>query len=434
MTKEFLTLLLQIVVVCGAARVVGALFARMRQPRVIGEIVAGIILGPSLLGWLAPSASAFLFAPAGLGSLRSLSEVGVVIFMFLVGLELDVREIRQMGRTVALISGVSILMPFLGGICLAMLIHQRLASPGVSVFIFALFMGTAMSITAFPVLARILTERKMSQTKIGRIAITSAAVDDLVAWCLLALIIAKVRATQQAPWFTVLGLLAYGLFMMLVVRKLLARIPSLKQPTLPDSALAIILLFAFGSACVTEWLGVHALFGAFFAGVVLPKSERLARGAVARLESVTTVLLLPLFFAFTGLRMSVRLLGSDQVLWLYCVAIILVAVAGKMLGSALPARWAGLTWREAFSVGALVNTRGLVELVILNVGLELGVISPVLFSMMVLMTLTTTLMAGPFLDLLNRKKQQPARVPRSVSDGNSLIASPENLDDAYRLQ
>jgi Kef-type K+ transport system membrane component KefB len=425
MTSDLFTILLQIVVVCSVARGVGALFARIRQPRVIGEIVAGIILGPSLLGWLTPSTSAFLFPPAGLGSLRSLSEVGVIIFMFLVGLEVDLREIRKMGPTVAITSGVSILMPFLGGIGLALLIHQRLANPGVPVFTFALFMGTAMSITAFPVLARILTERNMAQTKIGRIAISCAAVDDLVAWCLLALIVAQVRsATHQVPWFTFLGLVAYVLLMLFVVRKLLARIPSLKQSALSGGALGMILLFAFASACMTEWLGVHALFGAFFAGVVLPKTERLAHGIVIKLETVTTVLLLPLFFAFTGLRMNVRLLGSDRLLWLVCAVIILVAIAGKMLGSALPARATGLTWREAFSVGALVNTRGLVELVILNVGLELGLISPVLFSMMVLMTLTTTFMAGPLLDLLNGNILRARRATRSRSDANTLITSP----------
>jgi Kef-type K+ transport system membrane component KefB len=411
------TLLLQIVVVCSVAQALGWLFARLRQPRVIGEIVAGILLGPSLLGWLAPSALAFLFPPEGLGPLYSLSQVGLLLFMFQVGLELDLRELRRMGRAVVLTSNISILVPFLGGVGLALFLHPRLSNAAVPVSNFALFMGTAMSITAFPVLARILTERNLLQSKIGRIAISCAAVDDITAWCLLALLIVKVRSRAGTPlWFTLGGLVTYVAFMILVVRPLLSRNPAFKRETISARTLAFALLFTFLSAWTTEVLGIHALFGAFFAGVILPKSERLVHTVVNKLETVSTVLLLPLFFAFTGLRTSVKLLSGDTALWFYCVLIIAVAVVGKLFGCVLSVRTAGISWREAFSVGVLMNTRGLVELVILNVGLDLGVISPTLFSMMVIMALVTTFMTTPLLDLLALiTRARVANSPRSPS-------------------
>ena len=260
-----------------------------------------------------------------------------------------------------------------------------------------------MSITAFPVLARILSERNLLQSKVGSIAISCAAVDDVTAWCLLALLIVKIRAGAGTPlWVTLGGLVVYVAVMILVVRPFLARSPAFQRSTISPDALAWILLFAFLSAWVTDRIGIHALFGAFFAGAIIPASEGVVRSVVSKLETVSTVLLLPLFFAFTGLRTSVRLLSGSH-LWFYCGLIIVVAVAGKLLGCLISVRSAGIGWREAFSVGVLMNTRGLVELVILNVGLELGVISPTLFSMMVIMALVTTCMTAPLLDLSLRE-------------------------------
>lgn len=409
MITDLKTLLLQILVVCVLARALGWLFTRFHQPRVVGEIVAGLLLGPSLLGWLAPSALAFVFPPAGLGALNLLSQVGLVLFMFQVGLELNLTELKSMGRAVVITSNVSILLPFLAGVGLAFFLHPRLSSPDVPVFNFALFIGTAMSITAFPVLARILAERNLLGSRVGSIAISCAAVDDITAWCLLAFLSVKVHAGSQSHlWFTLVGLLAYVALMILVVRPLLARHRAFRKGTLSADALALVLLLAFLSALVTEWLQIHALFGAFLAGVVIPKSEGLVRSVVGKLETVNLVLLLPLFFAFTGLRTSVRLL-SEGSLWAYCVLIIIVAVAGKLLGCVISMRAAGINWREAFSVGVLMNTRGLVELVILNVGLDLGLISPTLFSMMVIMALVTTFMTTPLLDLLNQARA-PAKL------------------------
>jgi Kef-type K+ transport system membrane component KefB len=266
-------------------------------------------------------------------------------------------------------------------------------------------MGTAMSVTAFPVLARILTERRMMRSRVGSIAISCAAVDDITAWCLLALLTAMVRTGEGAPlWFTLGGLAVYVALMVGAVRPLLARSRAFRAEKTSTDALTFAVVLALLSAWATEWLGIHALFGAFFAGAVLPRGEALTRGVVGRLKFVNTVLLLPLFFAFTGLRTSVGLL-SGGALWLYAALILAVAVAGKLLGCVASVRASGMSWREALSVGVLMNTRGLVELVILNVGLDLGVITPTLFSMMVLMALVTTFMTSPILDLLSRRRE-----------------------------
>jgi Kef-type K+ transport system membrane component KefB len=398
---ELKTLLLELVVICGVARVLGWVFARLGQPRVIGEILGGILLGPSLFGWLAPSTFAALFPPAGLGPLYFLSQIGLLLFMFQVGAALDLREVRKLGGAVVLTSNVSIIVPLVAGGCLALYLYPRLSSANVPLPVFALFMGTAMSITAFPVLARILTERNLVQTRVGMVAISSAAVDDITAWCLLAFLIAKVRAGASTPvWWTLAGVAAYVIVMTWVVRPLIMRYSAWRQENW-RAALAFSLIFLFLSAWTTEQIGIHALFGAFFAGLILPRTGNLSLSVTGNLEKITSVLLLPLFFAFTGLRTSVRLLNSGT-LWFYCVVVIAVAVVGKLLGCALAARASGMSWQEALSLGVLMNTRGLIELVILNVALDLGVISPSLFSMMVIMALVTTFMTTPLLALLAR--------------------------------
>lgn len=422
---ELKTLILQIVIVCSVARALGWLFARLHQPRVVGEIVAGILIGPSLFGWLAPSLMARLFPPQELGALYSLSQVGLLLFMFQVGLELDVGKLRRMGRAVALMSNVSIILPFAAGAALAVFLHGRLGDPSVPVVVFALFMGTAMSVTAVPVLARILTERGMMRSRVGSVAISCAAVDDITAWCLLALLTAMVRTGAGTPlWFTLGGLGIYVVLMLAVVRPLLARSGAFEGEKTSTDALVFAVMLAFLSAWATEWLGVHALFGAFFAGAILPRGEALTHGVVVRLKFVNTVLLLPLFFAFTGLRMSVGLLDGGA-LWLYAALILVVAVGGKLLGCVASGRLSGMSWRDSFSVGLLMNTRGLVELVILNVGLDLGVISPTVFSMMVLMALATTFMTTPLLDLLGDGSGVEARAAADVAPGaREQVGSP----------
>ncbi|HYW36945.1 MAG: cation:proton antiporter [Bradyrhizobium sp.] len=406
-------LLLDIVVVCSVARALGWGFEKLHQPRVVGEMFAGILLGPSLLGWLAPSVFASLFPPGGLTLLYFLSQIGLLLFMFQVGVGLDLHEVRKMGHAVILTSNISVLVPLVAGSTLAIYLYPRLSSARVPLPVFALFMGTAMSITAFPVLARILEERNLLQSSVGMVAISCAAVDDVTAWCLLAGLIAWVHSGRgTSPWFTLAELIAYLVVMTWVVRPLLGRYSAFKKESSRET-LAFAVLFLFLSAWTTERIGIHALFGAFFAGAILPRSESFSRNLASHLGTITSVLLFPLFFATTGLRTSVHLL-SGGTLWFYCALIVLVAILGKLFGCAGAARASGMSWGNALSVGVLMNTRGLVELVILNVGLDLGVISPTLFSMMVIMALVTTFMTTPVLALLSRKVKVAVE-PRPVS-------------------
>lgn len=397
---SFKLLVLQIGTILIVARLVGLLFSKLHQPRVVGEMVAGILLGPSLLGWLAPNISSALFPPESLGHLNSLSQVGLLIFMFLVGLELDLTHLRELGRAAVMTSQVSIIAPFVLGALFAVYLYPRLSDPSVNLTGFVLFMGAAMSVTAFPVLARILIERNMLRTRVGSVAITCAAVDDVTAWCILAVITVIVRSSSlELPvWLTMSGLVAFALVMVLAVRPALRKLEMLyeKRGNLTQDLIAIILLVALASGWMTETLGVHALFGAFLAGVVMPRHPELSRELSEKFEALVVVLLLPIYFALTGLRSSFFLITGPS-MWFYCGVIIVLAVVGKLGGSMLSARVNGMSWRESAAVGILMNTRGLVELVILNIGLDLGVLSPALFSIMVLMALVTTLMTTPLL-------------------------------------
>jgi len=393
-------LIAQMLTILVAARLIGWLFRKIHQPRVIGEMVAGILLGPSLFGWIAPDLHASLFPPASLGHLSVLSQVGLLLFMFLVGLELDLRQLRELGRAAVVTSQVSIILPFAFGSLFALYLYPRLSDRSVSVVGFVLFMGAAMSVTAFPVLARILTEHNMLRTRVGSVAITCAAVDDVTAWCILAGIIVIVRSSGSALplWLMLTGLMAFVLVMLFVVRRLLVKLKLLyeKRGSLTADSVAIILLLVLASSLITESLGVHALFGAFLAGVIMPRHAKLSVDLSQKFESIVVVLLLPLYFALTGLRSSIFLITGAS-MWFYAAAIIVLAVAGKLGGSMISARLNGMTWRESAAVGVLLNTRGLVELVILNIGLDLGILSPALFSIMVMMALVTTLMTTPLL-------------------------------------
>ena len=396
----FKLLILQIGAILIVARLVGWLFSKLHQPRVIGEMLAGIMLGPSLLGWLAPGISSNLFPPDSLGHLNSLSQVGLLIFMFLVGLELDLGHLRELGRAAVMTSQVSIIVPFILGSLFAIYLYPRLSDPSVSFTGFALFMGAAMSVTAFPVLARILTERKLLRSRVGSVAIACAAVDDVTAWCILAGILVVVRASslEMPVWLTVGGLVGFALLMGIIVRPALRRLERVyeRRNNLTQDLIAIILLVVLASGWITETLGVHALFGAFLAGVVMPRHSELSQELSQKFEALIVVLLLPIYFALTGLRSSIFLIAGAN-MWFYCAAIITLAVAGKLGGSMFSARLNGMSWRESAAVGILMNTRGLVELVILNIGLDLGILSPALFSIMVMMALVTTLMTTPLL-------------------------------------
>jgi Kef-type K+ transport system membrane component KefB len=400
--SSLLTLLLQLAVVIATARMVGWLFRRLGQPQVIGEMVAGIMLGPSLLGWAAPGISALLFPAESLPYLSMLSQIGLLLFMFLVGLEFDPALMRGRGHTAVITSWVSIVLPFALGAGLAVPLYPRVSEPSVPFTGFALFMGAAMSVTAFPVLARILIERGLTQTRLGAVALACAAVDDVTAWTILAFVVGIVRsaALEQPLWMTMAGTVAFAALVAFGVRPALratigARYRERRNlgHTLIGAALVLMLL----SAWTTEWLGVHALFGAFAIGAAMPKEAGLSEELADSFRTITLVLLLPLFFAYTGLRTRIGLVSGGE-MWLWTALILIVAVTGKLGGSTLAARATGLPWREAGALGVLMNTRGLMELVILTVGLDLGVLSPTLFTMMVLMALVTTAMTTPLLN------------------------------------
>jgi Kef-type K+ transport system membrane component KefB len=401
-------LLIQIVVVLAAARLVGHLIRRLGQPMVIGEILAGILLGPSLLGLVWPQALAFLFPPASLPALNLFSQVGVLLFMFVVGLEVDLKRQAAHARAAIAVSHAGMILPFLLGIGVALVGYDTLASPGTPFVGFALFMGIAMSVTAFPVLARILKERKLTDTELGQRAIGCAAIGDVLAWSVLAIVVAIVKAqgVGEAAWMIVLAL-AFTVFMVGVVRRPLERV--VDRFYIPGGRegyplIAGMLIFAFAGAVFTEIIGIHALFGAFLAGTLVSGHKEFRTYLHDRLLPLSSLIMLPLFFALVGLRTKIDALeGFGD--WLICGAIIAIATAGKLGGCMLAARWTGAPWREAFALGTLLNTRGLMELIVLNIGYELGLLSERVFTMLVIMALVTTLMTGPLLTLALKRKQ-----------------------------
>lgn len=410
--QEPLSLLLaQVILIVLLARIFGAWFVKMGQPAVIGEMVAGIVLGPSVAGVLLPGASHFIFPASSLGRLRMLSQVGVILFMFAVGMEMDVRHLRGKAAAAVMISHVSIVFPYFLGVLLSWFIYPSFAPPNVRFVAFALFMGIAMSITAFPVLARIIEERGLTQTYLGSAALTCAAVDDVTAWSILAVVIAFAKAgTIGSSAMTLLLVAAFVLAMFFLGRPMLNRLTkSQQQPgAIPGKGIVVgILTLVFSSALFTEIIGIHALFGAFLAGVIMPANPQFRAHLRDRLESFSSGFLLPLFFAFTGLRTQIGLL-NDGASWAVCLAIVLTATAGKLGGSMVAARCTGMNWPDSFALGALMNTRGLVELIVLNIGLDLGILSPRVFAMMVMMALMTTLLTGPLLSLGNAFKRRQA--------------------------
>jgi Kef-type K+ transport system membrane component KefB/nucleotide-binding universal stress UspA family protein len=391
-------LLLQIAVVLLAARTLARVLRRLGQPAVIGEIVAGIALGPSLLGLVWPSGMAALFPADSLDGLALVAQLGLVFFMFLVGLEFDPRLLQGRGRQSFLISQASIVAPFVLGLGLAYFLFPLLAPAEVRFLPFALFLGAAMSVTAFPVLARILAERGVLGTRMGAVALSCAAFGDVTAWCILAFVVSVARSSGAGSAITTTLLTAaFIAFNLFVVRPVLARLGPRQGQAIHADTVAISLLLVLFSAAATELIGIHALFGAFLLGAVMPRGGGVSAALTAKLEDFVLVVLLPLFFAYNGLRTEIGSLTSVQD-WLSCLAIVVVACLGKFGGSALAARIFGFSWRESGALGVLMNTRGLMELIVLNVGLDLGVISPRLFTMMVVMALATTWLTTPLLE------------------------------------
>lgn len=393
-----LSVLLALTVIMVTARLVGALFTKLNQPAVIGEVIGGILLGPSLLGRLAPDLQVWLLPTEAAPFLNVIAQLGVILYMFLIGLELDLGVMRATVFTTVGISVASIAIPFVIGAAFALSLTADLIPAGVPFTSFALFLGVSMSITAFPVLARILSDRQLQRTPLGVLALTCAAINDAIAWCLLAFVVSVMHATPQAAITTVILTAAYIALMLTIGQRLMARlIGSLDQSARPgEQSLALVLICVLLSAVATEFIGIHAIFGAFLIGAIIPHDSRISAYAFDRLSDLVRVLLLPAFFAFTGLRTEIGLLQTPSD-WAMCALIIAVATAGKWGGTAAAARAFGLGWREAGALGILMNTRGLVELIVLNIGLDLGVITPRLFTMLVVMAIVTTMMTSPIL-------------------------------------
>jgi Kef-type K+ transport system membrane component KefB len=400
-----LHVLLALVVVIVASRALGWVFRRIGQPAVVGEVLAGVCLGPSLLGRVWPAGQRFLLPAEIAPSLGLIAQVGVILFMFLVGLELDMSLVARRKRATLAIAKGSIVVPLALGVALAFWLYPSYAPPGTTFGVFALFSGVAISVTAFPVLARILTDRGLHKSELGVLALACAAVNDAAAWCLLAIVVGVASSSMQHALVTVGLALAFVAFMLLVARPLVARAVRAQElrGAVSTDALAATFVALLASTLITEWIGIHAIFGAFLLGAVVPHDSRLGHELVHKLEDVVVILFLPAFFAFTGMRTQIGLLDSLSS-WLVCGAIVLVASAGKLGGSFVAGRLVGLPARDAAAIGVLMNTRGLMELVVLGVGLDLGIISPALYAMMVVMALVTTIATTPMLRLLRGRE------------------------------
>ena len=403
MQSSFGLLLMQVIVILLACRVFGWIFNKIGQPTVIGEITAGIILGPSILGHFSPEISNFLFPIESLTNINLLSQFGLILFMFVIGMELDMGAVRKKFRETIIISHTSIIVPFFLGILAAYFIYDTYAYKETPFLTFALFIGIAMSITAFPVLARIIQEKKLTRTNLGTLTLASAANGDMTAWCLLAVVVAIAQAgSMLSAIYNILFAGVYIFVMFLIVRPVLRMIGNLYySEEVVDKFLVtgMFLLILISSFC-TEILGLHALFGAFIAGVIMPENLRFRKIITEKVEDVALILFLPLFFASTGLRTEIGLINSQD-MWYLCGFFILIAVVGKMGGAILSARFSGENWKDSFLLGGLMNTRGLMELVVLTIGYELRIIPPPIFVMLVLMTLVTTFMTVPLLSFIN---------------------------------
>lgn len=395
-------LLLQIIVILITCRLFGWLFAKMQQPTVIGEIVAGIVLGPSVLGHLLPSVSAFLFPLDSLQNINMLSQFGLILFMFAIGMELNITEVRQKLKETILISHTSTIFPFFLGMVTAYFLYNKYAYESTPFLSFALFVSIALSITAFPVLARIIQEKGLTKTRLGTISLASAANGDITAWCLLAVVVAIAQAGSMLSAIYNIGFsFIYLLLMFTVIRPFLRMIGHIyhNKEVVDKGLVAFMFLLLIVSSYLTEILGLHALFGAFVAGVVMPDNIKFRKIMTEKVEDVSLALFLPLFFVSTGLRTEIGLLNSPE-LWYMCGIFILVAIIGKFGGSLVAARFVGETWKDSLYIGALMNTRGLMELVVLTIGYDMKILTPPIFVMLVLMTLVTTFMTTPLISFI----------------------------------
>ena len=396
-------MLLQIVIILAVAKLFGLLLSRLSQPTMIGEIIAGIFLGPSILGMISPDLFSFLFPLNSMGNLHIISQLGLVLFMFIVGMEFNINRLKSKVISAIIISNASIIVPYFLGIILSFFLFRNFASPDVKFSAFALFTGISVSITAFPVLAKILQERNLTKTNLGAIVVTCAAFNDLTSWCILGLVIAIVKGGSFLGVLMIIGLtISFTIIMFFLVR------PGLNKLDLTShdwnnhnkKHIVIPILVLFISAFLTESIGIHAIFGAFLAGLIMPETKSFKEILTRRIEDVSTTVLLPVFFAITGIKIQISLLNNDS-LWIAFGLILLVAIVGKIGGGSISARITGHSWHDAFSIGVLMNTRGLMEIIVLSIGYDLGILTSSLFTIFVLMAITTTIMSGPLLDFID---------------------------------
>ena len=404
---------LQLTVILLACRVVGGLMRFIGQPRVMGEMIAGVLLGPSLLGLIAPSVQVALFPPASLGVMSVVSQLGLVLYMFVVGTHLHADFIKQAFRGAMLISLAGVIAPFVLGAALASFLYAdgRFFGPAVSSWQSMMYLGAAMSVTAFPVLARIIQERGIAGTALGTLALAAGATDDAIAWCLLAVVLAGFNNHFGAAVWAIMGGAAYAGVVLGIVRPQLAKMGEAVEREGSLSAVRLMLLLAMlmAGAWFTDMIGVHAVFGAFIMGVAMPRGM-LTKDLSRHIEPLATALLVPLFFAYSGFSTRFGLLWSSELL-LLALVVILIASAGKGVACWGAARFVGRPNREALAMGALMNARGLMELIVLNIGLERGLITPTLFAVMVMMTIATTVAAGPLFDWAWRSSAEVPDAP-----------------------
>lgn len=390
--------------VIALGNVLAWILKRVHQPAVIGEVIAGIVLGPSVLGAISPELMHLLIPDSAtdpqhfvLGSLKTIAQLGVILYMFIVGLELNAQKVGRQAKAAIAISHASIIVPFVLGSGTALWLYPILSTDGVPFTSFALFLGVAMSITAFPVLARILTDQRLEQTDLGVIALSCAATDDVTAWCLLAFVVGVVQAQVGSAMLVAVATIAFIAVMFLVVRPLVVKWIAWAENHDRDRQTTPLLMIALlCAALTTEAIGIHAVFGAFLLGAMIPHDSRIAKQLTLKLSDVVTIMLLPAFFAVTGMNTRIGLINGWES-WLICLTLIVVATAGKFGGTIMASRVVGIDWRTSAALGILMNTRGLMELIVLNIGLSLGVISPKLFAMMVIMAITTTIATSPIL-------------------------------------
>jgi Kef-type K+ transport system membrane component KefB len=397
---------LQVAVILTVARLVGSFAQRwLRQPRVVGEMIAGVILGPSLFGALAPEAQAWLFPPDSRSILFVIGQMGVGLYMFIVGLGFDRTEFAQNARGAAAVSIAGIITPFAAATLLApwLIAEGGLFAAQIDHVQAALFLGASIAITAFPMLARIIHERGISGTPVGTISLAAGAIGDAGAWVLIAIVLATLGSGAAAAWITIGGGIAFALLMIFVSPRLLRPLGrKAERGGVDQSLLAIALILYMLCAWAMDFIAIHAVFGGFLLGTSMPRGA-LADGLRKTIEPLTVVLLLPFFFTYSGLHTALNLVGSGSLL-LITIVILTASVLSKGGASYVAARWSGQDHRSALGIGALMNARGLMELIVINIGLQRGIITPPLFAMLVLMAIITTIMASPLFELSRKAR------------------------------